>query len=626
MLDDSNHFEWLTEDDTVPDNERHNYGQSSSAQPKTNLDLLQESISDHISNRMPIRLLRLSSTTGIDLVERAEIQEQAISAMRDLTEEDVFTRIVAHQKADLEAHKRDLQTKLSALGSSFPRGIRSSMSSVSNEGTGPELRRKLEEVERDLAYLEKKSTLSLGWYGARALESGRRNAFEELSDRYVGYAVLSHTWFLPEDKEKEVTHDDRIDAMKKWAEIRTRNGKGYQKLLNFCEVASKKHGISLFWMDTICIDKKNTAELSESIRSMYRWYSESSLCIAYLEHTTSLQDLPADPWFERGWTLQELLAPKKIKFYNKNWQPLTSYHNDKSRDAERTTGILTKISRATGISPSALLSFQPGIKDGIASKMVWAATRKTTKGEDRAYSLMGIFAVSISIAYGEGAERAFFRLVEAILTCFSNTLDVLNCAGKPIAHTIHSSRVLPSGPECYLNHDPDLRLFRIVPRKPLSLTHIGLKVRLLCVEAEIMAPKWGGTKWGTFDGDVRFLCKVSEGSPLWRENPHTFRLRGKHPVLPDQLTSNALVLGIWNFMQQDDEVVIPKRCAAFLLQVSRSQPHSSPFKFGSLSSSHIRSQSKVNTRTPIVFSIADQFSCQVGALSSHGMKLLTVYL
>ncbi|KAF8194106.1 hypothetical protein BJ912DRAFT_190096 [Pholiota molesta] len=585
--------------------------------PITNLELLHASISDHVFNRMPIRLLKYSKDSGLELADRMKVRELITDEMRNVTEEQVLELVTKHQRDELKKNVDDLKAKLAAIHSPF------------SNSEGPELRRKIEEVQRDMNSLDRGSQLPLGWYGTQALKNGRKGAFAELSQRYAGFAILSHTWLLPSTNETEVMYDDRLDGTT-WKEIQDANGQGYQKLFHFCETAAKEHNISFFWMDTVCIDKKNTSELSESIRSMYRWYAESSLCIAYLGNTTSLQDLAADPWFERGWTLQELLAPKRVKFYTKDWKPLTHHHNDKSMEAEHCCKILTTISRPTGISPGALLSFEPGIKGGVASKMVWAATRKTTRGEDHAYSLMGIFAVSISSAYGEGAERAFFRLVEAILTCFRNALDILNCGGKPLSNTIHSSRVLPSGPECYLSHDPDMMLFHIIPPKPLILTHIGLKVSLLCVAAEIMAPGWGRTEWGTFDGGVNFQCKLPYGSPLRSSQFGTLWLRGNHPVMPDQLTSNKFVLGIWSFtVQSDHRLSIPPKCAAFLLQVNHfgNSPQTSPhFQFTSLSSSQIGSQSKVNTKRPVTFSMGTGgiFSCD--ELERNGMKLLTVYL
>ncbi|KAF8958274.1 hypothetical protein BDZ97DRAFT_1668772, partial [Flammula alnicola] len=274
-----------------------------------------------------------------------------------------------------------------------------------------------------------------GWFAQQALEESKRKVIQDLLMKYAGYAILSHTWL---QEEPEVTYRDATRASAaEWAQIRSARGEGYRKLEGFCDLASRVYGVAFVWMDTICIDKGSTSELDESIRSMYRWYCESSICITYLANTISLADMQNDLWFTRGWTLQELLAPKRMKFYNKDWTPLTSYDNDKMptpmtrgqphlSDTDCTHEVLQIINRAAGIDPRELVHFEPGINRGVASRMVWAANRRTTRDEDCAYSLMGIFAVSFPIAYGEGAERAFFRLIESIFTSFGNSLDVLN--------------------------------------------------------------------------------------------------------------------------------------------------------------------------------------------------------
>ncbi|KAF9483335.1 hypothetical protein BDN70DRAFT_929347 [Pholiota conissans] len=123
------------------------------------------------------------------------------------------------------------------------------------------------------------------------------------------YAILSHTWL---HSAPEVTYED-------WhgGEINTTH-EGYRKLVNFCRVTEADHGITLGWMDSICTDKSSSAELDESIRSMYKWYQNTKLCITLLADTTSIGDVEQDRWFTRGWTLQELLAPQNLKFYQRN--------------------------------------------------------------------------------------------------------------------------------------------------------------------------------------------------------------------------------------------------------------------------------------------------------------------
>ncbi|EIW77604.1 hypothetical protein CONPUDRAFT_62115, partial [Coniophora puteana RWD-64-598 SS2] len=181
------------------------------------------------------------------------------------------------------------------------------------------------------------------------------------------------------------------------------NSPGYQKLKMFLNEASER-GFALAWSDTCCIDKTSSAELDEAIRSMFRWYRNSALCIVHLAQTVEMDDISKDEWFRRAWTLQELLAPWCIKFLNKEWIPLTDDENDKF--------IVRSVTRIPEILFSDDISNH---KTPVADKLVWAAGRVSTRREDMAYSLMGLLGVSIQSAYGEGGDRAFRRLLEAII-------------------------------------------------------------------------------------------------------------------------------------------------------------------------------------------------------------------
>ena len=161
-----------------------------------------------------------------------------------------------------------------------------------------------------------------------------------------------------------------------------------------CAEVTRPHGIWWAWADTCCIDKTSSAALDEAIRSMFRWYHDADMCFVYLAGTHALADLPRDRWFARGWTLQELLAPRRLKFFNSSWQPLTRAANDKlNRGPLRTLAAITHILEAQ------LQDFQPKT-NMIREKMCWAARRETTRVEDVAYSLLGIFDVSMSMEYG----------------------------------------------------------------------------------------------------------------------------------------------------------------------------------------------------------------------------------
>ena len=153
--------------------------------------------------------------------------------------------------------------------------------------------------------------------------------------------------------------------------------------------------------DLCCIDKTSSAELSEAINSMYRWYQESGVCYAYLA------DVPPNAfsksrWFTRGWTLQELIAPSTVIFLDQKWQEIGTK-----------SSLQRVISEITGIPTDILLGGD--LEDAsIAQRMSWASKRETTRVEDAAYCLMGIFSIHMPMLYGEG-ERAFIRLQEEIM-------------------------------------------------------------------------------------------------------------------------------------------------------------------------------------------------------------------
>ncbi|EIW77415.1 HET-domain-containing protein, partial [Coniophora puteana RWD-64-598 SS2] len=212
------------------------------------------------------------------------------------------------------------------------------------------------------------------------------------------YATLSHRWGMDEPTYEGYNRIRRgcgADASKM---LKRATGPGYGKLFSFLKVA-RKTGVRFAWSDTCCIDKNSSAELDEAIRSMFRWYRNSSICIVYLAQTQSALDMTKDPWFTRGWTLQELLAPRKIKFMADN--------------CGRSL-LFRAVSTGTGIPIDVLTSVFIPSRRRVNEIMSWAAHRRTTRGEDAAYSLVGLFDVSLQTAYGEGAVNAFRRLFEAI--------------------------------------------------------------------------------------------------------------------------------------------------------------------------------------------------------------------
>jgi hypothetical protein len=221
-----------------------------------------------------------------------------------------------------------------------------------------------------------------------------------LDNNLPPYAILSHTW-----------NDDEELTLRDIEEGRTdKPGIGSIKLQGSCKQA-EKDGLGYIWIDTCCIDKTDSVELSEAINSMFRWYKKAIICYVYL------LDVPSDNnprklnsefrksrWFKRGWTLQELLAPQRLQFYSVDWRCLG------------TKGEMCNIVEAiTGISRQFLLGIKQLHKASVAQRMSWAAQRETTRGEDIAYCLLGLFGVSLPMIYGEGSEQAFFRLQEQIM-------------------------------------------------------------------------------------------------------------------------------------------------------------------------------------------------------------------
>ncbi|EIW81377.1 hypothetical protein CONPUDRAFT_20846, partial [Coniophora puteana RWD-64-598 SS2] len=184
---------------------------------------------------------------------------------------------------------------------------------------------------------------------------------------------------------------------------------GYAKLQSFCKKA-REIGCDFAWSDTCCIQAADKAELEEETQSIFRWHTNSHVCIAYLSDSNGTQNMFDDTWFKRSWTLQDLLGPDRLKLYGSNWGELfPDVENDKAPGSHS----LKRLSEITHIPAEDIAHFKPGT-DRISEKMMWAARRRTTRAEDVAYSLIGIFDVSIPIIYGEG-ERAFFRLMEAII-------------------------------------------------------------------------------------------------------------------------------------------------------------------------------------------------------------------
>ncbi|KAK5121999.1 hypothetical protein LTR85_004571 [Meristemomyces frigidus] len=226
--------------------------------------------------------------------------------------------------------------------------------------------------------------------------------FESFADsERPPYTILSHRWGKGEHD--EISFEDmKISRAARPAY----KSAGYNKLEGFCAL-TRRLGRGFAWMDTCCIDKTNSTELSEAINSMYRWYLEATTCVAYLQDVDSsigdTASLEQSVWFTRGWTLQELIAPREVLFYDREWTKIGT------KDA-----LLDRLSGITGIPQRILSGAAEPSSCSVAQRMSWAAHRSTERVEDRAYSLMGLFDVSLPMIYGE-REKAFLKLQQAII-------------------------------------------------------------------------------------------------------------------------------------------------------------------------------------------------------------------
>ena len=293
------------------------------------------------------------------------------------------------------------------------------------------------------------------------------------------YAILSHRW---RDEDDEVSYK-QLRKGSVPADL-----PGLAKIQNFCRLADTK-GFQWAWIDTCCIDKRSSAELSEAINSMFKWYRRSAECYVHMadvefsddelsmrrQFEETFWDAPdgwvgfrerfgKSSWFERGWTLQELIAPDHIVFFDSHWNeigPLKQLY----KDVAKVTGIDEHY-----LAPRSRFRIWPS----VATRMSWASRRHTSREEDIAYCLLGIFDVNMPLLYGEGAEKAFIRLQTEIMkdsddeSLFAWTSD-----------QSHSS--LFAGRPSYFANSGDIAVpphRRGISRPPYSTTSRGLEIAL----------------------------------------------------------------------------------------------------------------------------------------------------
>ncbi|KAJ8128712.1 hypothetical protein O1611_g4925 [Lasiodiplodia mahajangana] len=224
---------------------------------------------------------------------------------------------------------------------------------------------------------------------------------EDLNEDIPQYAILSHTWG---HDSQEVTFKDILEGTGQQKE-------GYRKI-KLCRNRATSDGLQHFWVDTCCIDKTNNTELSEAISSMFRWYQNATKCYVYLsdvskshaEHvneplrSTWRKEFRESRWLTRSWTLQELIAPSSVEFFEREGQRL----GDKK-------SLEQLLHNTTKISIGAFRGY-PLSGFSVDERMLWSSGRDAKRPEDKAYSLLGIFDTHMPLIYGEGEEKALSRL------------------------------------------------------------------------------------------------------------------------------------------------------------------------------------------------------------------------
>ncbi|KAG7286684.1 hypothetical protein NEMBOFW57_008995 [Staphylotrichum longicolle] len=243
-------------------------------------------------------------------------------------------------------------------------------------------------------------------------------------DQHGEMSFQEHLWLIDHDEAKaqgvlsEMTPKQRERAEAKANFIRSKSG--FSKIEKFAALvrdlarrnlnktpiedwSSRSETVHHIWIDTVCINKESSAELSEAINSMFAWYQRAVACCAYMGDCESDADLAKARWFTRGWTLQELLAPRKVIFFSASWIEMGTRQS-----------LARTISAITRIQPEYLLRQGSFSTASIARRMSWASNRRTTREEDTAYCLLGIFGINMPLLYGEGS-RAFIRLQEEII-------------------------------------------------------------------------------------------------------------------------------------------------------------------------------------------------------------------
>lgn len=368
------------------------------------------------------------------------------------------------------------------------------------------------------------------YFYAMHLINARTLQLEDYVGHVPPYVALSHTWGPEEVTFGEMTSGKDFHFQKR----------GFSKITACCDMA-QKYGYDFAWIDTCCIDKRSSAELTEAINSMYKWYQQAHMCFAYLEDVRSTpletrkhgNDIEASGfidsrWFTRGWTLQELLAPRNVEFFSRDWVSIGTKF-----------GLRELLSTITQIDINAL-SGRSIHSFSVAEKMSWTARRQTTRVEDQAYCLLGIFNVNMPLMYGEG-QYSFKRLQHEILrqredhsiflwslpmqadthglpllstapAGFSSRIRMKHYPSNEVAEVRLTSltRISRFSGQQFVRDRPKIFPDAIAPlaSDPPAITNRGLSISLNVMELQTRQPSEMGTKWAWtfYTMEDRFVC------------------------------------------------------------------------------------------------------------------------
>lgn len=324
------------------------------------------------------------------------------------------------------------------------------------------------------------------------------------------YAILSHRWT-----------DDEVSFQEIHAKGGGRKKRAFAKIKACCEMA-RRHGLSYVWVDTCCINQDSSAELSEAINSMFQWYREAKICYAYLWDATGVEDFLGSEWFDRGWTLQELVAPAEVQFYASDWTMFGTK-----------TSLSSIISKKTGIDWKYLQGKSLN-QASVAERMSWAAKRTTSKPEDMSYCLLGIFDIQMPLLYGEGLQKAFSRLQSLLI---KETADLSWLAWNPLPIPISNNHLSDELPGVFARSPADFADCRDIvvcdPDSigiPMNETNLGIEIKLPIIMGQDSEYALLNCRWRN---DILRLIAI----PLVEQDGQYFRSPHGTEAMPDKICS-----------------------------------------------------------------------------------------